>query len=258
MSRRANFSFVTVCGRRLEVERIPAARAGLPTLVFLHEGLGSLSMWRHFPAAVSAATGCETVIYSRYGYGKSDSLQEKRRVDYMHREAQEALPELLSKLEIELPVLVGHSDGGSIAIIYAGPRGGVRGLALLAPHVFVEDISIRGIEAAKETFRTTDLPQKLARHHADVERTFWGWNDIWLDPEFRHWNIEEYLPRIDCPVLAVQGYQDAYGTMSQLDAIERQVRAKVKLVKLARCGHSPHRDQPEATLAAVAEFVRSV
>ena len=258
MTRHATFSFVTVCGRRLEVERIPAAYDGLPKLVFLHEGLGSVSMWRHFPAAVSAATGCETVVYSRYGYGKSDVCQEPRSVDYMQREALQALPELLSKLEIERPVLIGHSDGGSIAIIYAGEYGGVRALALLAPHVFVEDISIRGIEAAKAAFRTTDLPQKLGRYHADVERTFWGWNDIWLDPDFRGWNIEEYLPRIDCPVLAVQGYEDAYGTMAQLDAIERQVKSKVTLVKLERCGHSPHRDQPEATLAAVADFIPSV
>ena len=258
MSRHAIFSFVTVCGRRLEVERIPAAREGLPTLVFLHEGLGSVSMWRHFPAAVSAATGCETVVYSRYGYGKSDSLQERRRVDYMHREALEALPELLSKLEIERPVLVGHSDGGSIAIICAGANHRARGLALLAPHVFVEDISIQGIAAAKDAFRSTDLSGKLARHHADAERTFWGWNELWLHPDFRRWNIEEYLPRIDCPVLAVQGYEDAYGTMAQLDAIERQVKSRLTLVKLERCGHSPHRDQPEATLAAVADFVRSV
>lgn len=238
--------------------RIPAAAAGRPALVFLHEGLGSVSMWRHFPAAVAAATGCETVAYSRYGYGKSDILEQPFGVDYMHREALESLPELLGKLGIERPILVGHSDGASIALIHAGVHDDVRGLALLAPHVFVEDISIEGIEAAKRAFRDTDLRQKLARHHADPERTFRGWNDMWLAPAFRGWNIEEYLPRIDCPMLAIQGYEDAYGTMAQLDAIERQVRTPLKLVKLERCGHSPHRDRHEATLAAVTGFVREI
>jgi pimeloyl-ACP methyl ester carboxylesterase len=247
---------VEVRGRRLEVERIAgdAARA----LVFLHEGLGSISMWRDFPARVAAATGCPAVVYSRYGYGRSDVLEAPFAVDYMHREALETLPELLAKLGIERPVLVGHSDGASIALIYAGSRDGLEGLVALAPHVFVEDLSVKSIAQAKVAFETTDLPQKLARHHADAHRTFYGWNDIWLHPDFRRWNIEAYLPAIRCPVLAVQGVDDEYGTMAQVAALERQVGGPCEVVKLAACGHSPHRDQPESTLAAIVRFVAAL
>jgi pimeloyl-ACP methyl ester carboxylesterase len=247
-------SLVTVQGRKLEVSRIPGAHNDAPTLVFLHEGLGSVSMWRDFPEKVVQATGCAVLVYSRYGYGGSDVLNEPRGVDYMHAEALEALPELLEKLAIRDPVLVGHSDGGSIALIYAAARG-AKGLVVLAPHVFVEDISVQGIAEAKTAFETTDLPQKLARHHADAAKTFWGWNNIWLHPDFREWNIEQYLPRVRCPVLAIQGFDDEYGTMAQLDAIARQVSGPVELLRLSDCRHSPHRDQPGVVLEAMARFV---
>ena len=168
----------------------------------------------------------------------------------MHDEALHSLPDLLRQLQVENPILVGHSDGASIALIYAGAHDRVRGLVVLAPHVFVEDLSVASIAEAKVTFQTTNLPEKLARHHRDAERTFWGWNNIWLHPEFRHWNIEEYLPRITCPILAIQGLDDQYGTMAQVEAIERQSGGSVEVVRLADCRHSPQRDQPEATLDA--------
>ena len=253
-AQQSRLSFVEAGGRRLEVERI-SGDATRPTLVFLHEGLGSISMWRDFPARVAAATGCPAVVYSRYGYGQSDRLEAPFGVDYMHREALETLPDLLAKLGIERPVLVGHSDGASIALIHAGARDGLTGLVALAPHVFVEDISVQSIAAAKVAFETTGLPEKLARHHADARRTFYGWNDIWLHPEFRRWNIEAFLPAIRCPVLAVQGVDDEYGTMAQVEAMARQVRGRCEIVKLDACGHSPQRDQPEATLAAIARFL---
>lgn len=254
---RHEHTFVTVRGRRIEVRTI-AGDPARPALLFLHEGLGSVSMWKGFPARVAEATGCPTVVYSRYGYGGSDLLEAPFGVDYMHREAGEALPELLARLGIERPILIGHSDGASIALLYTGAHDGVRGLVLLAPHVFVEDISVRSIEEAKVAFETTEMPQKLARHHADARRTFYGWNDIWLHADFRRWNIEACLPEIRCPVLAIQGLDDQYGTVAQLDAIAARVAGPFERVMLEACGHSPHRDQPEATLEAIERFVARV
>jgi pimeloyl-ACP methyl ester carboxylesterase len=173
----------------------------------------------------------------------------------MHREALEMLPELLRSLGVERPILVGHSDGASIALIYAGSGHPLRGLVAMAPHVFVEDISIAGITAAKQAFETTDLPQKLARHHRDPVKTFYGWNDVWLAPAFRGWNIERFLPAIKCPLLAIQGYGDEYGTMAQVDAIARQAGGPVEVLKLADCGHSPHKDQPEIVATSIIDFV---
>jgi len=254
---RHDHSLIEIRGRRIEVRTIDGDPAR-PALVFLHEGLGSVAMWRGFPARVAEVTGCPTVVYSRYGYGGSDLLEAPFGVDYMHREAEEALPELLAKLGLAQPVLIGHSDGASIALIYAGIHANVRGLVALAPHLFVEDVSVRSIEQAKTAFETTDLPQKLARYHTDARRTFYGWNDIWLHPDFRRWNIEAYLPRIRCPVMAIQGIDDEYGTMAQVEAVAAQVTGPCELVKLDACGHSPHRDQHDATLAAIARFVAHV
>ena len=246
-------SFVTVQGRKLEVLRIAGADA--PTLVFLHEGLGSVAMWRDFPQKAAAATGCAAVVYSRYGYGQSEVLRAPRAVDYMHVEALEVLPELLQRLGIDDPVLVGHSDGGSIALLYAAMSDSVKGLVVMAPHVFVEDISVRSIAEAKTAFEGTDLAEKLGRYHADAAKTFRGWNDIWLHPDFRSWNIEEVLPRIHCPVLAIQGFDDEYGTMAQLEAIAGQTGGPIELLRLAGCRHSPHRDQPAVVLEAMASFI---
>jgi pimeloyl-ACP methyl ester carboxylesterase len=195
------------------------------------------------------------VVYSRSGHGNSQVLGEKRGVDYMHVEALEVLPELLRKLGVREPVLVGHSDGASIALIHAGAGHRLKGLVALAPHVFVEDLSVQSIAAAKESFETTDLPAKLGRHHADAGKTFRGWNDIWLHPDFRRWNIEEYLPRITCPVLAIQGFDDEYGTMAQLEAVSARVGGPVELLRLAQCGHSPQRDQPAVVIEAMTRFI---
>jgi pimeloyl-ACP methyl ester carboxylesterase len=224
--------------------------------VFLHEGLGSAKLWRDFPARLGEATGCGALVFSRYGYGASDVLTEKRDVDYMHVEALATLPALRAALGISAPILVGHSDGASIALIHAGAgEWPVRGLILEAPHVFVEDLTIAGIEDAKTAWLETDLPQRLGRHHADGERTFYGWNDIWLDPRFRAWNIEAYLPGVAAPTLVIQGADDEYGTAAQLDAIAAQVPGPVETLMLPDCRHSPHRDQVDAVLAAMAEFV---
>jgi pimeloyl-ACP methyl ester carboxylesterase len=250
--------FVTLCGHRIEYERTAVARAARPTLVFLHEGLGSVAMWRDFPARVAHATACDAVAYSRYGYGRSEPLPGPRSVRYMHDEALEALPEFLDVLGITQPILVGHSDGGSIALIFAGvARRPLAGLVLLAPHVFVEDVSVASIAAARVAYETTDLRTKLARYHDDVDSAFRGWNRIWLDPAFRDWNIEAYLPAIACPVLAIQGADDEYGTMEQLARIGRAV-PDAELLELGDCRHSPHRDQPGAVIDAITRFVDRV
>lgn len=247
-----------VSNHHLELRSIAATRPDRPAVVFLHEGIGSVSMWRDYPDALAGASGCAVHVYSRYGYGQSDVLAEPRQLDYMHAEALEVLPALIAALGLDRPVLYGHSDGASIALMYAGRHTNVRGAVLEAPHVFVEDESIAGIVAAKRAFETTDLPAKLARHHRDPGKTFYGWNDAWLNPEFRNWNIEAFLPTIACPLLAIQGEQDNYGTMAQLDAIARQSGGRCDLLKLAQCGHSPHRDQRAAVLAAAVHFIETL
>jgi pimeloyl-ACP methyl ester carboxylesterase len=252
-------AFVTVQGNRLEIERIAATRTGAPTLVFLHEGLGSVALWRDFPAKLAARTSAGALVYSRRGYGRSDRLDAPRKPDYMHDEALVVLPELLRECGIADPILIGHSDGASIALIHAGSgRWPVCALILEAPHVFVEDVTLASIEQAKATYRTTDLAERLARYHEDSDHAFWGWNDIWLDPAFRTWNIEEYLPRVRCPVLAIQGADDEYGTLAQLDSIERGVGGSFERLVLANCRHSPHRDQEALTLEAMARFIERV
>jgi pimeloyl-ACP methyl ester carboxylesterase len=251
--------FVEAGGHRLEYVLYPAHQIARPTLVFLHEGLGSISLWRDFPQRVAEATGCRTLVYSRYGYGRSDVLAAPRAPDYMHVEALEVLPQVLAALDIERPLLVGHSDGGSIALIHAGAgRWTCAGVVVLAPHLFVEEMSVRGIDETVAVFETTDLPQKLARHHADARRTFYGWADIWRHADFRQWNIEEFLPGLRCPLLAIQGEDDEYATMLHIERIaERAVNtAGVDLLKLADCRHSPQRDQADVVARALADFVR--
>jgi pimeloyl-ACP methyl ester carboxylesterase len=245
-------------GRRIEYAFAqPRAPRG-NDLVMLHEGLGSVSMWRGFPQQLAQATGCRTLIYSRYGYGRSSPLEAPRGVDYMHEEARVWLPAILERLDIRRPILFGHSDGASIALIHAASAASeVTGVMALAPHVKVEEVSVRSIAATKAAYLQSDLPARLSRHHEDADSAFWGWNRIWLDPAFRSWNIEALLPSIRCPILAIQGEDDEYGTMEQIAAIARAV-PHTRLLALPACRHSPHRDQPEAVLAAAAQFTAGV
>ncbi len=248
-------SEIVIDGKRLETMWIARQQPARPTIVLLHEGLGSIGLWKDFPAQLAERTGSGVLVYSRYGHGNSDKLMEKRPVFFMHHEGEVVLPELLAKLGIEKPILIGHSDGGSISLIFAGKYpDGVSGLILEAPHVFVEDLSIASITQAKVTYETTDFPQRLGRYHANVDATFWGWNDIWLDPAFRSWNIEEYLPRITCPVLCIQGEEDEYGTIAQVRAI-KAAALQTEIAMLPKCKHSPHRDQAEITLELMAAIV---
>ncbi|MDQ6618422.1 MAG: alpha/beta hydrolase [Pseudomonadota bacterium] len=236
----------------------PHGSSSGPTLVLLHEGLGSVAMWREFPERLALVTGCSVLAYSRYGYGQSEALEGPRDVRYMHDEALSALPKLLDALALAEPILVGHSDGASIALICAGAgRRPLRGVVAIAPHVIVEDCSIESIAAAQRAYESTDLRQRLARYHAHVDSAFRGWNDIWLHPDFRSWSIEEYLPRIACPVLVIQGGNDEYGTADQVHRIARQV-ANTDVLMLDHCGHSPHRDDPAAVLEAIRSFVERV
>jgi pimeloyl-ACP methyl ester carboxylesterase len=249
---------VLVDGRRLETLWLAPRDAGGQTIVMLHEGLGSVALWKDFPHALSARTGCGVLVYSRYGHGSSEPQAEKRTISFMHHEGEVVLPELLERMGIARPILLGHSDGGSIALIFAG-RYPERPQALIleAPHLFVEEFGLASIRAAKIAFETTDFRSKLARYHAHVDETFWAWNDIWLDPQFPAWNIESYLENIRCPVLCIQGEGDEYGTRAQVDAIVATVPGS-ELIMLPNCGHSPHRDQREATLETVTEFVGTI
>ncbi len=224
--------------------------------MFLHEGLGCVALWKDFPSQVAKATGCNALVYSRYGYGSSTPLRSPREPTFMHDEALIVLPRLLDALGIENPILFGHSDGASIALIHAGGEARpVRGAVLMAPHVVIEEVCLASIAALKYTYETTDLPLKLARYHADPDGAFWGWCNIWLDLRFRTWNIEPFVQALSCPVLAIQGFDDEYGTMEQVDRIGR-LSCSVELLKLDSCGHSPHRDRPAAVLAAASSFIK--
>jgi pimeloyl-ACP methyl ester carboxylesterase len=246
---------VDVGGVALDVEHTVGTR---PALVFLHEGLGSIGLWRSFPQDVREACGDrELLVYSRRGYGHSAAASLPRPVSYMHDEADDVLPAVLERFGIEVPVLVGHSDGASIALLYAGTGRSVRALVLLAPHVFVEELSVASIAEARETFERTDLAERMGRYHRDAEATFRLWNDIWLAPEFRDWNIEDVLGGITAPTLLIQGEHDQYGTLAQIDAIERGVRGPVTRAVLD-CRHAPHLEAPEDTLNAAGTFVRSL
>jgi pimeloyl-ACP methyl ester carboxylesterase len=239
----------------LEIAQIAARRHDAPTIVFLHEGLGSIAQWRGFPELLAERTGCGAVVYSRYGHGNSEQLDGPRDVDYMHHEGEVVLPALLAQLGIVRPVLFGHSDGGSIALLFAAAYPDAAcALILEAPHVFVEDISVASIAQAKTTFASSDLGVKLGRYHSDAAATFRGWNDIWLDPRFRAWNIEASLPAIRVPLLVIQGEDDEYGTFAQIEAIAANV-SQTETLLLKQCGHAPHRDQRDAVLDRAAAFV---
>jgi pimeloyl-ACP methyl ester carboxylesterase len=231
------------------------------TLVFLHEGLGCIDMWRDFPYRLASATNCGLLIYSRLGYGRSDACPLPRPVNFMHDEGLYILPELLDKRRVKECILIGHSDGGSIGIIYAGgtPALPLKGLVTEAAHVFCEEISIRSIREARERYISGNLRKKLEKYHGrNTDSAFWGWNSTWLHPDFKHWNLEEYLPNIQVPVLAIQGENDPYGSPAQLKAIVSQSGGKSESLVLSDCGHSPHFDCSEITFQAMKDFIFSI
>jgi pimeloyl-ACP methyl ester carboxylesterase len=225
-------------------------------LVFLHEGLGSLRSWRELPADLAGRTGRPALVWSRHGYGWSAPAESPWPVDYMHREALVALPDLLAQLGVSEPVLVGHSDGASIALIAAGAGAvAAAGIAVLAPHVFVEERSLAGIRAARRLYETTDLRDRLSRYHRDPDATFTGWNQAWLSPRFRQWNIEDFLGTIRCPVMAVQCQDDPYGTLAQLDRLEAGLgRPLHKRLVFPTGGHVPHQTHRDEVATAIAAF----
>ena len=257
--------FIDINGSTLEYQRFPGA-ANRAAIVMLHEGLGSVSMWRDFPARVAATTAHMVVVYSRRGYGASEALPDGRdalgprrnlrRPDFMQCEAFDLLPALLQALDIERPVLFGHSDGGSIALLYAS-RHAATGVIVMAPHVVVEELSIASIAEARTAWESGDLKTRLARYHDDPEGAFRGWNDVWLSPEFRAWRIEAELPLIKAPILAIQGEDDQYGTLYQIEEIARR-NPRTRLFKIPQCGHSPQRDHPEIVLGAVQSFLATL
>jgi len=248
---------LTIDGCRLEYLWLGASPREAPTIVFLHEGLGSITQWRDFPSELCARTGFGGLVYNRCGYGGSDPLTSLP-ATFMHREARDVLPRLLDALEIGRPILFGHSDGGSIALIYAGSGHPSHLAALIveAPHVFVEDLTVASIAALRDSYASTKLRERLARHHGEhVDRLFTAWTDTWLSDDFQQWNIEGYLSHITCPALVIQGRDDEYGTMKQVEAIARDMKAGVETMMLDNCGHAPHVDCRDAVLEASVAFL---
>ena len=250
-----------VCNERpieIEYDWVGVAAAEAPVMVFLHEGLGSVAMWKDFPDALCQHLNMRGLVYSRPGYGASTprAMDERWGVDFLHKQATDILPALLQALKIDRPWLFGHSDGGSIALLFAARFPEVpAGAIVIAPHIFVEDISVASIRVAREAYLHQGLRDKLARYHEDVDSAFFGWNDIWLSPSFRSWDITQELAAIRCPVLAIQGKQDEYGTMLQVHGIRNQC-PQTQVLELDDCGHSPHRDQPTQLVSSVNDFVR--
>jgi pimeloyl-ACP methyl ester carboxylesterase len=243
-------------GKRLEAVAHGPPPGDAPTIVMLHEGLGCVALWRDFPAKLAAATGWGVFTYSRAGYGRSDPVSLPRPLDYMAREARFSMPAVLDAIGMKRGILLGHSDGASIATIYAGEAFAerVEGLVLVAPHVFTEEPGLASISEARGAYETGDLRARLSKYHTHVDTAFRGWNDAWLHPDFRAWNIEHAVRRWRAPALVVQGVDDPYGTLKQIRAIEAGSPASVKSLILEGCRHSPHTEQPQATLEAIAAF----
>ena len=254
-------SFLELGGARLEYLDLPAARPGRPEILLLHEGLGSVSMWRDFPQRLAALTGCRTLAYSREGFGRSSARTRPWPLRFVHEEALEVVPRLREALAVGNPVLVGHSTGASMALVHAGAdRWPVAGVVAMAPLTDVEDSNVAAIEAARRHYQTSDWRARLARHHDDVDAVFYCWNDTWLRPDFRAWNLRDDLGGIRAPILAVLGQGDEYSTPSQVELIRRLARhaRSFEFLHLADCGHAPHRDQPEAVLGAAARLIDAV
>jgi len=252
--------FLRIGTSDLEYSMIGPQPADAPTIVMLHEGLGCAGLWGDFPEKLQAATGAGVFAYSRAGYGASTSAKLPRPIDYMHIEAREVLPKLLDAIGFRRGLLLGHSDGASIAAIYAGSHQDhrVEGIALIAPHFIVEDISVASIAEIKTAYETTGLREKLARWHKDVDNAFYGWNGAWLDPDFRDWDISEFLAYVRVPIAIVQGVDDVYGTMRQIEIAQEECYCPVDVSVIQGAGHQPHREAPEATLDAIAEFANTV
>jgi pimeloyl-ACP methyl ester carboxylesterase len=252
-------SFAIIGGRCIEYAAIPGDAGAAGTLVFLHEGLGSVALWRDFPRKVATRLRAPALLYSRFGYGASDGLTAKRTPRFMHDEALTVLPALLDQLGIERPILIGHSDGASIALIHAAAAGrAVKALVCLAPHAFVEPVCVESIAKIRQTYLDTDLRQRLAKYHTRVDDAFLGWADAWLEPEFLSWSIEDLLGAIDQPLLMIQGRDDEYGTLAQLDRIAARVKGPTRRLVLDRCGHSAHRDKEGAVADAIVAFVQGL
>ena len=249
--------FLAIGGASLEYRMIGPAPDVSPTIVFLHEGLGSVGLWGNFPDRVAEATGLGVLAYSRAGYGRSSASTMPRRISFMHEEARDVLPRVLDAIGFRRGVLLGHSDGASIAAIYAGsfPDPRVHGLVLLAPHFFAEGFGIAEIARAKERYEDGDLRAKLARWHRDPDNAFYSWSGPWLDPQFPSWDIRPELAAITTPVLVIQGDQDQYGTLEQVETAKRLCRSRVEAVVLPGIRHIPHRDAPAETLTAIADFI---
>jgi pimeloyl-ACP methyl ester carboxylesterase len=260
MTSPAPSGFLTIGASDLEYRMIGPAPDDAPTIVMLHEGLGSAGLWGDFPDRVQAATSAGVLVYSRAGYGTSTPVTLPRPLDYMHIEALEILPKLLDAIGFRRGLLLGHSDGASIAAIYAGgvQDHRVRGLAMIAPHFIVEDISVTSIAEIKTAYETTGLKTKLARWHRDVDNAFYGWNRAWLDPKFRGWDISEYLAYIRVPVAILQGAGDQYGTIRQIEIAREECYCPVEVTMIPDAGHSPFREAPEATLDAISEFAERI
>src|SRR5262245_1505707 len=249
------YAKTVVAGKALETRWVEAGPENASTIVLLHDALGSAAVWKDFPERLAEETGSNVLVYSRYGHGNSDVLSDERTIDYIHYEGEVVLPELLDKFQISSPLLLGHSDGASIAITYAGKyHDRVSGLILMAPHVFVEDVTVRGVIDAGVAYRSADLKQKLSRYHCDPDGIFHAWHNMWIDPNFKDWNIESYLSSICCPSLLIQGEHDGYGTVAQLETIRSHV-PESEMFLLQGCGHSPYREKPEATLHRIAQFI---
>ena len=248
--------FLTIEGKRLETVRHGPGPEAAPTIVMLHEGLGCMALWRDFPQRLAEATGHGVFAYSRAGYGQSDPTPLPRPLDYMTHEARETLPAVLDAIGFRRGILLGHSDGASIAAIHAGSLEDfrVRGLVLMAPHFFTEDSGLAAIAAARAAYETGDLRPRLAKYHRDVDNAFRGWNDAWLDPGFKAWNIADTIDYWRVPVVAIQGADDQYGTLAQIHEIENRAYSPVEVEILSACKHSPHLEKPEETLAAIAAF----
>ena len=250
--------YLLIDGKRLETAWHGPSPKDAPTLVFLHEGLGCVTMWGNFPSKMAAATGCGALVYSRLGYGNSDPCVLPRPIRFMHDEGLDVLHELLDVSGIRECILIGHSDGGSIAIIYAGGTKAtpLRGFITEAAHVFCEDITVHSIRDAREKYRKGNLRQKLEKYHGgNTDYAFWGWNDVWLHPDFGDWNIEEYLSGIRVPMLVIQGDNDKYGTAAQVRSISRHVSTSAKVVTLSDCGHSPHREHEASVFQVIVDFI---